>query len=132
MTRRAFYLLATTLCVLGFVWLVQACVQPGGGSPCLFRWLTGLPCPSCGATRALRLLCEGDVRQALWVNPLGLVLAVGLGVIPVWLAADALRRCDTLFRCYLRVEAALHRRTVFAAFVFVMAANWMWNLYKGI
>ena len=40
------------------------------GSPCLFRSLTGLYCPGCGGTRALRFLLKGDVMKSLWYHPL--------------------------------------------------------------
>lgn len=132
MKRRTFYRLTAVLSLLGYAWLARACVHPGGGSPCLFRWLTGLPCPSCGATRALRTLLQGDVWQALAVNPLGLVLAALLAVVPVWLLADAVRRRSSLHRCYLRVEAALHRRAVFVPLAFIFVANWIWNILKGL
>ena len=132
MSRRAFYRLVAALSLLGYAWLAQACVRPGGGSPCLFRWLTGLPCPACGATRALRALLEGDAGQALWVNPLGFVLAVLLVVVPVWGLADAVRRSGSLYRCYLRLDAALRRRAVFVPLALVFTANWIWNLLKGL
>jgi hypothetical protein len=38
--------------------------------PCVFRGLTGLPCLTCGATRALASLLAGDVAAAIRLNPL--------------------------------------------------------------
>jgi hypothetical protein len=47
--------------------------------PCAFRSAVGLPCPACGATRALVALARGDVGQALVLNPLlSLVVIAGL------------------------------------------------------
>jgi hypothetical protein len=37
---------------------------------CTFRALTGLPCPTCGATRAVVHLAEGHLLSALAMNPL--------------------------------------------------------------
>ena len=52
--------------------------------PCLFRALTGHPCPGCGTLRAFHALLHGDVAGALRLNALtviGLPLAVAqLGV----------------------------------------------------
>lgn len=45
---------------------------------CLFRATTGLPCLTCGATRALAELVTGDVRGALAMNPLATVGAFAL------------------------------------------------------
>lgn len=122
-----------TLSLLGYAWLAWTCVHPGGGSPCLFRWLTGMPCPACGVGRSLAALCcQGDVAQAFFVNPLGLVLAVMLAVVPVWGVADAVRRRDTLYRCFLRIDAALHRRSVFLTMTLALATSWIWNIVKGL
>jgi hypothetical protein len=50
---------------------------------CLFRAVTGIPCLTCGATRALAELVAGDVSGALVMNPLatlGAFLLVPWGV----------------------------------------------------
>lgn len=132
MTRRAFYLLTGALCALGYVWIFFSWQAPGGGSPCLFRWLTGVPCPACGSTRALRALLQGDVAQAFLVNPNSLLLAVLLAGVPLWLLADGLRRKATLYALFCRTDAALHRRAVFVPLAFIFVANWIWNILKGL
>ncbi len=38
--------------------------------PCVFRTLTGFPCPTCGSTRSLVFLSRGDLYSALAMNPL--------------------------------------------------------------
>ncbi|OAG28116.1 DUF2752 domain-containing protein [Thermodesulfatator autotrophicus] len=37
---------------------------------CPFKTLTGYPCPGCGLTEATRLLLQGEIKQAFFVNPL--------------------------------------------------------------
>lgn len=37
---------------------------------CLFRATTGLPCPTCGSTRAMLALARLDLLEALRLNPL--------------------------------------------------------------
>ncbi len=39
--------------------------------PCLFRWLTGLPCPFCGMTTAFALIADGRVVAAFNIHILG-------------------------------------------------------------
>jgi hypothetical protein len=37
---------------------------------CPFNELTGIPCPTCGATRSVVHLAQGDILSSLGVNPL--------------------------------------------------------------
>jgi hypothetical protein len=58
------------------------------GGACLFRRLTGLPCPTCGMTRSVVLSLHGHLAAALRVNPAGIfwVLAVAaIGAALLWL-----------------------------------------------
>lgn len=48
---------------------------------CTFRQVTGVPCPSCGATRAGLALAQGDLMVALSYNPL---VVIGLGILFGW------------------------------------------------
>ncbi len=46
---------------------------------CVFRHLTGIPCPTCGATRSMVFLAYGDIASAFTMNPLvaaGILLAL--------------------------------------------------------
>ena len=42
-----------------------------GPSLCMFRNVTGLPCPFCGSTRSVGHILLGDFSAALYSNPLG-------------------------------------------------------------
>ena len=130
MTRRGFYTLAVAGCVGGWAWVALAWHTQSQGlwGGCLLKMLLHMPCPSCGSTRAIVSLLQGDVVGALRLNPLGLVLATLLAVLPVWLAADGLRHRDSLHRLFLRMDEALRRRRVLAAFALLVLANWAWVL----
>ncbi len=52
---------------------------------CVFKGRTGLPCPTCGSTRALGRLFALDWRGALAMNPL---FTAGAAVVAVWAAVD--------------------------------------------
>jgi hypothetical protein len=45
---------------------------------CVFRAVTGVPCLTCGATRALGELAAGDLSGALAMNPLATLAAFAL------------------------------------------------------
>lgn len=48
---------------------------------CPLRRFVGVPCPGCGATRAVVHLFHGELAAAIRMNPLAVVLSAA---IPVW------------------------------------------------
>jgi hypothetical protein len=54
-------------------------------SVCLFKGFTGLPCPTCGSTRAVGRLVHLDLLGALVMNPLA---TVAVAVLAIWALAD--------------------------------------------
>jgi hypothetical protein len=52
---------------------------------CLFRELTGIPCPFCGGTTAAVRLGHGNIRGALAASPLA------VGMLAAWPLLDAVR-----------------------------------------
>jgi hypothetical protein len=67
-----------------------------GLPPCTFKYITGMPCPSCGMTHSFVFLVHGEVRNSFLSelsNPVGTLLAsFCLALIPWNLASIALRR----------------------------------------
>ena len=58
-----------------------------GFSVCAFKRLTGLPCATCGSTRALAYLAHLDVGGAFSMNPLAVLLVV---LVAAWCFADVI------------------------------------------
>jgi hypothetical protein len=50
--------------------------------PCPFKFLLGIPCPTCGMTRSFAALASLDFAQALRFNPL--VIIGGAGTLTGW------------------------------------------------
>ena len=69
-------------------WLALAPLAP----PCPFRAITGIPCPTCGATHAAVALLHGHVAVAMAANPLavfaGVIFVAGGLIAPVWAALE--------------------------------------------
>jgi hypothetical protein len=55
------------LVILGAGWL-QSILS--FAPDCVFKGLTGIPCPTCGATRSVVHLSHGDILSAFTMNPL--------------------------------------------------------------
>ena len=60
---------------LALVLLAAALPSQGAGVPiCLFRYLTGLPCPGCGLTRSFSCILHGDFVRGYDYHPFGYLL----------------------------------------------------------
>ncbi|HYR59011.1 MAG TPA: DUF2752 domain-containing protein, partial [Chthoniobacteraceae bacterium] len=65
--HEALWLGVSAACAGGaWLWTTMRLPTP----PCVFHALTGLPCPTCGATRCFVHLVHGAWREALLANPL--------------------------------------------------------------
>ena len=67
-----------TLILSIFLWGVQVLSSASSGfttgpTLCMFRNITGLPCPFCGTTRSIGHILIGNFDSALRLNPLGYI-----------------------------------------------------------
>jgi len=60
------------------------------GISCPVLFLTGLPCPSCGATRALLALLSGDIKSYYYFHPMALPLGIAV-LLSIHLESMSLR-----------------------------------------
>ena len=123
--RPLWRLVAIEFAALGFLLGVYYLHLPLG---CPVKKFTGLPCPGCGGTRALVTLLHGHLLDALYINPLSVLLIVFAVIAPVWLFVDCYRGTHTL----QRVMKGRWSIPVICIVVIIIIANWIWNIYKGI
>jgi hypothetical protein len=93
---------------------------------CVFKGLTGLPCPTCGSTRALGRLFALDFAGALAMNPFTTLLAL---VVAAWALAD-LALLPTRRALELDVSPRLGFALRVGALVLFLA-NWVYLLAAG-
>jgi hypothetical protein len=96
--------------------------------PCLFRLLTGIPCPACGLSRAFVLLLQLDIWAALQMNIL---------LLPLILGGIAYFVCAVLdFFCgktaIARLNSLLAKKWIIALAAVLMLASWGYNIARGI
>jgi hypothetical protein len=95
-------------------------------SLCVFKAVTGVPCMTCGTTRALALLARLDLAGALSMNPLA---AAGVMLLGPWAAADlVLLPSGRAVVLDLSPAAARVARIAVVAAVLV---NWAWLVAAG-
>lgn len=103
-----------------------------GFTPCVFKNATGIACPSCGNTRSLLLITEGDFIGALQTNPLGYIIAFILGIFPLWLLIDTVLKKQSLYNAYRKFEETLKIKWVAITLIVLLILNWVWNIQKGL
>lgn len=101
-------------------WLGRAAGAPA--TLCPLRRLTGLPCPTCGSTRAAFSLLSGHVGAAWAYNPL--VFCVG-----VLLAVSLLARAIFARRIELKLTPG-ERRLAWATGAALLLANWVYVIAR--
>jgi hypothetical protein len=93
---------------------------------CSMKAITGIPCPTCGTTRALACLARLDPLGALAMNPLA---AFGALLIALWAAADlALLPRGRALSVQLAPGAW---RALRVAAPLLLAANWVYLVAAG-
>src|ERR1017187_5550904 len=124
-------------CLSGYVWIAlllrsNLFSEAGKIHLCLMKTISGLPCPSCGTSRSLLALVNGDWKRSVFINPLGVIAAFLIGFVSAWMLSDLIQKKDSLASAYLRVEKLLMRRQAALPLAGLVVANWIWNIYKGL
>jgi len=73
---------------------------------CLWHRFTGLPCLTCGLTRATCLFARGLWRESLAMHAAGWLLLAGLVMAAAWMGAEAAAGRDLGGRVKVRLIAA--------------------------
>lgn len=93
---------------------------------CPLRALAGIPCATCGMTRAFVWLAHGDPAAAWSASPLGALLAGGLWLLAL---ADVVR---IALGAPLPAVGARAARTGVAAGAVALLLNWAWLVAREV
>lgn len=93
---------------------------------------TGYPCPSCGTTRAIQLLLKNNWMASLQMNPFGILVALLMGVLPLWIVLDTITKKETFFNNYQKAEAIIRTKKLAIFLIILVIFNWIWNIKKGL
>jgi hypothetical protein len=123
-------------CAAGYIWLYfiisNDYTKNKSFEVCLIKYTTNIPCPSCGSTRSIISLAQGNFIGALSINPIGFVIAVIMLLSPIWIITDTLSKRNTLFNFYKKIEIYLTKPLHAILLIFLVILNWIWNITKGL
>ena len=134
--QKKFYYFTTSFLIFGFGWVALNLFYIQQSSPgleiCILKSAVGLPCPSCGTTRSVLHLLHGDLSSAILVNPIGVLVIIGMFIFPFWILYDYRYAKTTLLNTYLQFIKFFSNKK-FSLFVIVLVLlNWIWNIQKGL
>jgi hypothetical protein len=135
LNRRNLYFLLITACLTGYVWLyfnIGRQPEINSADVCMIKHATGIPCPSCGSTRSIISLVQGNFIQSILINPMGLIILLIMLLAPIWILFDLVIRKDTLFKAYNQIESILKKREIAIPLIVLVIINWIWNITKGL
>ena len=95
---------------------------------CAFHAITGLPCPTCGATRCLLALFHGNVGMAMHFNPLACMTLAAIAAFDLYAVAAWSLRGSRLRLTRARFLRPLVLR---CAVIAAIAMNWVYLLHRG-
>lgn len=134
MTRNKLYSLLLIACFAGYGYLYYNIenLPSEAFRVCIIKNATGYPCPSCGATRAVSLLLEGNIIESIALNPFGILVAIIMTVFPVWVLTDVIQKKDSFYKAYKKTESLIRKPWLASVLILLVLLNWIWNIYKNV
>ena len=89
------YLGIILILVSGYFFLYNFSDSIEGHTVCLFKNTTGIPCPSCGSTRATLHLLHGRLMSSILINPFGILTNLLIIFSIFWMIIDIIKNKET-------------------------------------
>lgn len=137
MSKKNLYAFLLLFSLAGYIWIAWNVIGNSGkeytANFCLFKTVTHLPCPSCGTTRAIVLLVNGQIKNSFMTNPFGMLAAFALIIIPLWIILDIIRNKESFLKYYkLAEQVIIKNKWISITAIAVVLLNWIWNITKGL
>jgi len=116
----------------GQIWIVYSYKkleqQEEAFNTCIFKRVTGLPCPSCGTIHSIVSILHGDFRNALSQNPLGYAGILLVTIIPYWILTDLALERESFYRFFLGTDRQLKKPWILFTFLGLILLIWLYKL----
>jgi hypothetical protein len=132
MTRKQLYFLVLFLGLAGQLWIVYSYKrlekQEEVFNTCIFKRVTGLPCPSCGTIHSIISILHGDLRMAFRENPLGFAGILITAILPYWVLADLVLGRESFYYFFMSAERLLKKPWFLTGFLILILIIWLIKL----
>lgn len=134
MQKNKLYIFLLIACFVGYCWLLFSInyEQQNNISVCFVKNVTGIPCPSCGSTRAVSQLIQGSFFKSVYTNPFGIIILAIMIIVPVWILVDILIKKDSFYQFYKKSETIIRKKPIAITLIILVLLNWYWNIKKGV
>lgn len=130
------YHIILILALIGHIWLYYVYTPKNSElktlNVCLIKYFTSMPCPSCGVTRSIISIINGEFKKAFELNPIGYIISVILIILPPWIIFDIINKRITFFIFYLKTVKYINNIKIAIPLFLLIIMNWIWNIIKMI
>lgn len=137
LNRKKLYIFILVLSFAGYLWIAYLIhydltgeIENNSINTCVFKYMTGLPCPSCGMSRSVISVFQARFKDALYLNPLGYIMTLAMIVFPVWITMDLFVNKSTFLKFYESIENYFKNKWIAYPFILIILVLWVWNIYK--
>lgn len=125
--KRDLRIISFFFCV-GVAWLLINLLWNVHIEICPFKRLIGIPCPSCGTTRAFKSFFAFNVVEALKYNINIIILLPSIVTYVALRVYDLIFRTQKLEQVYRIVKDLLNKKIVFCAFILFEILAWILHI----
>lgn len=97
---------------------------------CFLKSLTGIPCVTCGTTRAFSLLLKGEIYESILLNPIALLVFIASISFLFLLVYDFFIGTNILNNLIEKTKLLQMNNRIIIILFLLLILNWIWNIIK--